>query len=186
MPDFDLAPLNKKVDIPDVQKSYLLSELSKAVAGKDLRRLFVEKLQAFINTLDNHEIKDLTRLVSVDFRKNSVYQYTTMTNLEWYVVRTPIDDIYLTRTNEIESAILANLSIPWNLKALIAKIQKGEIEGLEDFLDKGTLIVELPIAIYSNHEDKQKIKLIDGIHRAPSMASGRKSPTLGLYLGVGV
>lgn len=187
MTDFITGITNKrKVDVSEVQKSYILSELSKAHGEQDRRSSFIKKLRVFLNTLDTKEIIDLTGLISNDYRKNAIHSYTTKTDFEWYEVEIPIDKVYLTQTNEKESAILANLQNPWNLKSLIEKIQKGEIEGLEDFVDKGVEITELPIAVYVKTEKKEepKIELIDGIHRTPSALIRNKSETLSLYLGI--
>lgn len=187
MTDFITGITNKrKVDVSEVQKSYILSELSKAVDGQDRRTSFVKKLAGFIDALDKGEIVDFTGLLSNYYRKNGVQSYTTKTDFEWYEVEIPIDKVYLTQTNEKESAILANLPNPWNLKSLIGKIQKGETEGLEDFLNKGIEIAELPIAVYERSDGKKepKIKLIDGIHRTPQTVIKTKSETLSLYLGI--
>ncbi|MDP2638426.1 MAG: hypothetical protein Q8P26_05180 [Candidatus Levybacteria bacterium] len=187
MADFIAGVTKKrKVDVSEVQNSYIISELSKAVREKDRKISFIKKLAAFLDTLDTKEIIDLTGLISNDYRKNVVHSYTTKDGLEWYEVEAPVDQVYLTPTNEKESAILANLSTPWNLKSLIEKIQKGETEGLEDFVDKGVEITELPIAVYVKREEKEepKIELIDGIHRTPPALTKSKSETLNLYLGI--
>lgn len=187
MTDFIAGVTKKrKVDASEIHRSYIISELSKAVSGQDRRSSFVKKLVTFLNTLDTKEIIDLTGLVSSDYRKNSVHLYTTKSDLEWFEVEAPIDKVYLTPTNEKEGAILENLPTPWNLKSLIEKIQKGETEGLEDFLDKGVEIAELPIAVYIiiKENEEPKIELIDGIHRTPPALIKSKSEILNLYLGV--
>lgn len=187
MTDFITGITNKrKVDVSEIQKSYILSELSKAVSEQDRRTSFVKKLAGFIDALDKSEIVDLTRLISNDYRKNAVYFYTTKADFEWYEVKAPVDKVYLTPTNEKESTILASLLLPWNLKSLIEKIQKGVTEGLEDFLDKGVEIAELPIAVYVKRKrnEEPKIELIDGIHRTPPALIRSKSETLNLYLGI--
>lgn len=176
----------RKVDVSEVQRSYIISELSKAVSEQDRKISFVKKLAGFLDTLNTNEIMDFTRLLSNDYRKNAVHSHTTKTDLEWFEVKAPIDKVYLTPTNEKESTILENLPTPWNLKSLIEKIQKRETEGLEDFLDKGVAIAELPIAVYEKEEEssESKIKLIDGIHRTPPVLAKSKSGTLNLYLGI--
>jgi|SRR3989344_3553391 len=176
----------RKVDASEIQRSYIISELSKAVSQRDRKVAFVKKLAGFFDTLDADEIVDFARLLSNDYRKNAVHSYTTKTDFEWYEVEVPVDNVYLTPTNEKESAILANLSTPWNLKCLIEKIQKGETTGLEDFLDKGVVIEEPAIAIYEKENEKEepRIKLIDGIHRTPPVLTESKSETLNLYLGI--
>lgn len=187
MTDFIAGVTKKrKVDASEVQRSYIVSELSKAVSEQDRRTAFVKKLAGFIDTLDINEIVDFTGLLSNDYRKNAVYSYATKVDFEWYEVESPVDKVYLTPTNEKESAILASLSVPWNLKSLIEKIQKGEMEGLEDFLDKGVEIAEFPIAVYEkiNEKEEPKIKLIDGIHRTPPALAKNKSGMLNLYLGI--
>ena len=187
MMDFIAGITNKrKVDVSGVQRSYIISELSKAVREKDRKISFIKKLAAFFDTLDINEIVDFTGLLSNDYRKNAVHYYTTKTDFEWFEVEAPVEKIYLTPTNEKESTILANLSTPWNLKSLIEKIQKGETEGLEDFLDKGVEIAELPIAVYVKKEEieEPKIELIDGIHRTPPALARSKSETLNIYLGI--
>lgn len=180
------ATKKRKVDVFEVQRRYIISELSKAVSEQDRKISFVKKLAGFLDTLNTNEIMDFTRLLSNDYRKNAVYSYTTKTDFEWYEVEASVDKVYLTQTNEKESAVLASLSLPWNLKSLIEKIQKGETEGLEDFLDKGVEIAELPIAVYEriNEKEEPKIKLIDGIHRTPSVLIRSKSETLNIYLGI--
>lgn len=176
----------RRVDVSEIQRSYILSELSKAVSEKDRRTSFAKKLAGFIDALDKGEIVNFTGLLSNDYRKNAVHSYTTKTDFEWYEVEAPVDKVYITKTNEEESAILANLPNPWNLKSLIEKIQKEETEGLEDFLDKGVEIAELPIAVYVKIKENEepKIELIDGIHRTPSALIRSKSETLSLYLGI--
>ncbi len=176
----------RKLNASEVQRSYIISELSKAVNEQGRRTAFVKKLVAFLDTLDANEIANLVGLLSNDYRKNAVHSYTTSTNFEWYKVEVPVDKVYLTPTNEKESAILASLSTPWNLKSLIERIQKGETEGLEDFLDKGVEIAELPIAVYEKEDEslEAKIKLIDGIHRTPPALAKSKSETLDIYLGI--
>ncbi len=187
MTDF-IAGITKKrkIDASEVQRGYIISELAKAVGEQDKRTAFVKKLVGFIDTLDINEIVDFTGLLSNDYRKNSVHLYTTKADFEWFEVEAPVDKVYLTQTNDRESAVLASLSSPWNLKCLIEKIQKGETEGLEDFLDKGVEIVELPIAVYEKEVEssESKIKLIDGIHRTPPALVRNKSETLSLYLGI--
>lgn len=186
MTDF-IAGITKKrkVDVSEIQKSYIVSELSKAVSEKDRKVSFVKKLEAFLNTLNISEIIDFTALLSNDYRKNAVHSYTSNADFEWYEVEAPIDKVYLTQTNEKEGAVLASLSSPWNLKSLIEKIQKGETEGLEDFLDKGVEITELPIAVYVKRKENEepKIELIDGIHRTPPALIKSKSEILNFYLG---
>ncbi|MDO8551633.1 MAG: hypothetical protein Q7S03_03070 [bacterium] len=176
----------RKVEVSEIQRSYILSELSKAISEQNRRISFVKKLVSFLDTLDTKEIIDLTGLISNDCRKNAVHMYTTKAGLEWYVAEAPVDKVYLTPTNEKESAILVSLSTPWNLKSLIERIQKGETEGLEDFLDKGVEIAELPIAVYEKEDESSeaKIKLIDGIHRTPPALAKSKSETLDIYLGI--
>lgn len=176
----------RKIDVFEVQRSYIISELSKAVNEKDRKISFVKKLAGFLDTLDTNEVMSFTRLLSNDYRKNAVYSYTTKTDLEWFEVEAPVDKVYLTQTNEKENAVLASLSSPWNLKSLIEEIQKGETTGLEDFLDKGVLIEEPVIAVYEKETEKEepRIKLIDGIHRTPPVLAGSKSETLNLYLGI--
>jgi len=176
----------RKVDASEIQRSYIISELSKAVNEQNKRTSFIKKLVAFLDTLDANEIANLAGLLSNDYRKNAVHSYTTKAGLEWYEVEVPVDKVYLTPTNEKESAILASLSAPWNLKSLLEKIQKGETEGLEDFVDKGVEITEFPIAVYVKREEKEepKIELIDGIHRTPPALIKSKSETLNLYLGI--
>jgi len=187
MTDF-IAGITKKrkVDASEIQRSYIISELSKAVNEQNKRTSFIKKLVAFLDTLDANEIANLAGLLSNDYRKNAVHSYTTNTNFEWYEVEARIDKVYLTPTNEKENAILMSLPAPWNLKSLVEKIQKRETEGLKDFLDKGVEIAELPIAVYEK-EDKSsesKIKLIDGIHRTPPALAESKNETLNLYLGI--
>lgn len=187
MTDFIAGVTKKrKVDVSEIHRSYIISELAKAVSGKDRKIPFVKKLVAFLNTLDVNEIVDLTGLLSNDYRKNAVYSYTTNADFEWFEVETPVYKVYLTQTNKKESAVLASLSSPWNLKCLIEKIQKGETEGLEDFLDKGVEVAELPIAVYVKRKENEepKIELIDGIHRTPPALARSKSQTLNLYLGI--
>lgn len=187
MTDFIAGVTKKrKLDVSEVQRSYIISELSKAVSGKDRKISFVKKLVAFLNTLDVNEIVDLTGLLSNDYRKNAIHSYTTKTDFEWYEVEAPVDKVYLTPTNEKEGTILESLSSPWNLKSLIEKIQKGETEGLKDFLDKGMEIAELPIAVYVKRKENEEpeIELIDGIHRTPSTLTRNKSESLNLYLGI--
>lgn len=176
----------RKVDASEIHRSYIISELSKVVSEQDRRSSFVKKLVTFLDTLDTKEIIDLTGLISNDYRKNAVHSYTIKTDFEWYEVEAPIDKVYLTQTNEKESAILESLSSSWNLKSLIEKIQKGETKGLEDFLDKGAEIAELPIAVYikGKENEEPKIELIDGIHRTPPALIKSKSETLNLYLGI--
>lgn len=175
-----------KVDVTEIHRSYIISELSKAVSEKERRTSFVNKLAGFINVLDKSEVVDFIRLLSNDYRKNGVHSYTTKNNFEWYMVEAPVDKVYLTPTNEKETAILANLPNPWNLKSLIERIQKGETEGLEDFLKKGVEIIEFPIAVYErlNEKEEPKIQLIDGMHRTPALLTKNKSETLSFYLGV--
>ena len=84
-----------------------------------------------------------------------MYFYTTKTDFEWFEAEAPVDKIYLTPTNDKESAVLTSLSSPWNLKCLIEKIQKGETTDLGDFLDKGVVIEELAIAIYEKENGYQ-------------------------------
>lgn len=187
MTDFITGVTKKrKADVSEIHRSYIISELSKAVSEQDRRTSFVKKMMVFLENLDTKEIIDLSGLISNDYRKNSVYSYTTKTDFEWYEIEAPVDNVYLTPTNEKESAILANLPIPWNLKSLIDKIQKGETDGLEDFLDKGVELSELPIAVYGkiNGKEELKIKLIDGIHRTPPALAKNKSKILNLYLGI--
>lgn len=176
----------RKVEVSEIQRSYIISELSKAVGEQDKRTAFVKKLVGFIDTLDINEIVDFIRLLSNDYRKNSVHLYTTKADFEWYEVEALVDKVYLTQTNDKESAVLASLSSPWNLKCLIEKIQKGETAGLEDFLDKGVVIKEPAIAIYEkeNGKEEPRIKLIDGIHRTPPALAKNKSEILNLYLGI--
>lgn len=186
MTDFIAGVTKKrKVDVSEIHRSYIISELSKAVSGQDERPSFVKKLVTFLDTLDTKEIIDLTGLISNDYRKNAVHSYTTKTDFEWYEVDTPVNKVYLTPTNEKENAVLASLPSPWNLKSLIEKIQKGETEGLGDFLDKGVEMAELPIAVYVKRKENEepKIELIDGIHRTPPALARRKSETLNFYLG---
>lgn len=187
MTDFIAGVAKKrKVDVSEVQRSYIISELSKAVSEKDGKTAFIKRLVGFLDTLDINEIVDFTGLLSNDYRKNAIHSYTTKADFEWFEVEAPVDKVYLTPTNEKESPVLASLSSPWNLKSLIEKIQKGETEGLDDFLDKGVEIVELPIAVYEkiNEKEEPKIKLIDGIHRTPSLLISTKAEKLNLYLGV--
>ena len=170
----------RKVEVSEIQRSYILSELSKAVSEKDRQSSFVKKLAGFLDALDANEIMNFTRLLSNDYRKNAVYSYITKADFEWYEVEAPVDKVYLTQTNDKESAILASLSSPWNLKCLIEKIQKRETAGLEDFLDKGVVIEEPAIAIYEKEkeEEEPRIKLIDGIHRTPPALAKNKSEIL--------
>ena len=176
----------RKVEVSEVQRSYIISELSKAVSQRDGKASFVKKLAGFLDALDANEIMNFTRLLSNDYRKNAVYSYITKADFEWYEVEAPVDKVYLTQTNDKESAILASLSSPWNLKSLMEKIQKGETAGLEDFLDKGIVIKEPAIAIYEKENEKEepRIKLIDGIHRTPPALAKNKSEILNLYLGI--
>lgn len=180
------ATKKRKVDVSEIQKSYIISELSKAVNQRDRKLSFAKKLADFLDRLDINEIVDFTRLLSNDYRKNAIHSYTTKADFEWFEVEAPVDKVYLTPTNEKESAVLASLSSPWNLKSLIEKIQKRETAGLEDFLDKGVVIGELAIAVYEKENEKEepRIKLIDGIHRTPPALARSKSETLNLYLGI--
>ncbi len=187
MTDFITGVTKKrKLNVSEVQRSYIISELSKAVGEKDRKASFVKKLEAFLDTLDISEIIDFAALLSNDYRKNAVYSYTTKADFEWYEVEIPVDKVYLTQTNDKENAVLASLSSPLDLKCLIEKIQKGETAGLEDFLDKGIVIKEPAIAIYEKENEKEepKVKLIDGIHRTPPVLAKNKSGILNLYLGI--
>lgn len=56
-------------------------------------------------------------------------------------------------------------------------------EGLEDFLGKGDLTNELPIAVYENENEDSKIELIDGMHRTPSLFIGNEEKYLTLDAG---
>lgn len=172
----------RKVNVSEIQKSYIISELSKAVSEKDERSSFVEKLKYFLDPLFKSEIRGLTKILS-DYRGNAVYRYTTV-DLDWYEIEVRIENIYLTSTNPEENVILRGLSPSWNLACLIEKIQKGETEGLEHFLDNGVRIGELAIAVYKKENDESKIELIDGMHRTPPLIIRNGQKNLVLYLGI--
>ena len=54
------------VDVLEIEMSYLISELSKAVNEKDGRSSFEEKLRDFLDKLDSAELDGLTKLISSD------------------------------------------------------------------------------------------------------------------------
>ena len=175
------------VDVSEIKMSYLISELSKAVEDLDRRLSFVEKLGDFFDKLESGELDALTRLVSSEYRKNAVYQQL-MNHSNWYRIDAHIDHIYLTQTNEKEKNALNALVPPRNLGSLVKKIEvtnpeELKTEGLEDFLCKGDLTKELPIAIYRNESEDSKIELIDGMHRTPSLFIGNEQKYLTLYIG---
>lgn len=175
------------VDVSEVKKSYLISELSKTSKDKDRRSSFEEKLRDFLDKLESGELDGLAKLISMDYRKNAVYRHLTK-HSRWYKIEAHIDHIYLTETNEKESAVLVTLSPPWNLGSLVKRIritvrEDLEREGLGDFLGKGDLTKELPIAVYKNENEVPRIELIDGMHRTPSLFIENDEEYLTLYLG---
>lgn len=56
------------VDVSEIRKSYLISELSKSVKEKDERSSIEEKLRGFLDRLESGELDGLTKLISVDYR----------------------------------------------------------------------------------------------------------------------
>lgn len=174
-------------DVSEISKSYLISELSKAVNEKDGRSSFADKLRDVLDKLENGELDGLTKLISLDYRKNGVHHHLTELS-KWYKIEALIDRIYLTKTNEKENVALANLSPPWNLGSLVRKIRTTDREDLEEeglgaFLSRGDFSNEPPIAIYRNVDNERRIELIDGLHRTPSLFVGNEEQYLALYLG---
>lgn len=179
--------IHEPVDVSEIKKSYLISELSKAVGEKDARLSFVEKLGDCLDKLDSGELDGLTKLISTEYRKNAVYQQL-MSHFDWYRIEADIDHIFLTETNDKENAALATLSPPWNLGSLVKKIRATDREDLEkvglgDFLGKGDFPNEPPIAICENVDNEHRIKLIDGMHRTPSLFMGNEDQYLTLHVG---
>lgn len=174
------------VDVSIIKKSYLISELSKAVNTRDERLSFEPKLKDFLNNLEIGELDGLTKLISSeDCRDNAVYRKLKKYP-KWYKCEVHIDHIYLTKTNPKEQAGLEKLER--NLGELVRKIRTTEAEdlekeGLEDFLGKGDLSRELPIAIYRNENENPRIEFTDGMHRTPSSFSRNEDEYLTLFLG---
>ena len=173
---------HEPVDVSEIKTSYLILELSKAVDNLDRRLSFVEKLRDFLDNLEDSELDGLTKLISSEYRKNAVYQQLK-NHSNWYRIDAHIDHIYLTKTNVEENNVLKGLDPPWNLGSLVKRIGEGKTEGLGDFLGKGDLTRELPIAIYRNQSEDSKIELIDGMHRTPSLFKGNEEKYLTLYIG---
>lgn len=173
------------VDVSQIKKSYLISELSKAVKERDERMSFEPKLKDFLDNLESSELDGLTKLISSDYRDNAVYRKLEKYP-KWYKCEVHIDHIYLTETNPKEQVGLEKLE--WNLGKLVRKIRTTEAEDLEkvglgDFLGKGDLSRELPIAIYRNENENPRIEFTDGMHRTPSSFSRNEDEYLTHYLG---
>ena len=71
MTDFIAGVTKKrKVEVSEIQRSYIISELSKAVNDQNRRTSFIKKIVAFLYTLNANEIANLAGLLSNDYRKN--------------------------------------------------------------------------------------------------------------------
>jgi len=176
----------RKVEAIEVQKSYIVAELSK-FASENAKTQFADGLREKLAALSQDDIGRLTEALSVTYRKNGVFRHIG-SSAEWFEVAVPVDKVYLTRTNKRESDILEKLPDPWSLGSLVERLKSGEVKGLEDFQDRGGAIVEpktIGVLMADEREESRKVKIIDGMHRLPALVLRGNLNEVDLYLGVG-
>lgn len=164
------------VSAVDVGKEYLRAELSKADSPVGVPEDFEQ--------LTDQEIIGLVQVHS-ERRGNAIFRYLDYTELQWEVLSVAIEEISLTKVNSRVNPLL--IQCEFNLERFVEALKiyffenpNSDPSGLNEFRPDLERTVEHTRLIAIEKDDE--IIIIDGIHRAVSLAMNR-AEEIEFYVG---